>query len=481
MKGKLVAVLVTWGWAIVVSSCTQPASPASALEAEATSGPVRSVQAVAVGVADLPLELSFTGQVQARSLVPISGELPGRVSEVLVKEGDLVQAGELVAVLDSEQIRLQVEQAEKGLQTARKQVEQLQVVADIENQSVEQGIKQALAGLKQVRAQAALVRKGARPEQKRQVEAVVEATQSHMEGMRREHERMGKLYDEKAIPKQKVDQIRDAYEVSEAQYRQAVEQLKLVRSGARAEEIEAIDAAVEQMEAAVDLARIGLRRVDATRLQIEAAQLGIEQGELGLAQAKLALEKSRILAPVAGRIEQVMVEVGQVVGPGIPVALLNVPDDLEVVTYLNDDDVVLVPNRAGAEVVVEALKEAGPIPVSVTDIATIPDTRTGGYAVRMAPGAKETSRLRAGMFVRGTLRCGVHSATAVIPVKAVLRAAGVRYVMVVDGDTARRREIRPGITRDEVVEVLEGLKAGELVLTQGHLGLDDGALIVLND
>jgi multidrug efflux pump subunit AcrA (membrane-fusion protein) len=49
--------------------------------------------------------------------------------------------------------------------------------------------------------------------------------------------------------------------------------------------------------------------------------------------------------------------------------------------------------------------------------------------------------------------------------------------MVAVGDTASRRIVTTGITTEAGVEITSGLKPGDLVITQGHVGLEDGAPI----
>ena len=379
--------------------------------------------------------------------------------------------------LDDEQVRLQVTQAEKSLAMAERQVQQLKVASGIESKTLEQSVKQAEAGLRQMQANAALVRKGARPEQKRQVKAAVEAAVAHMEGLRREQARMQKLYQEQAIPKQQVEQVEDAFDVSEAQYRQAAEQLKLIRKGARSEEIESVEAAVEQMAAAVDVARISLGRVEGTRLQIEVAELGVDQARLVVEQARLALAKMEIHSPASGRVEQLLVEQGQVIGPGIPLVILNLTTDLEIVAFVNDDDVVMIRKDMPATLRLDALGEDGLFSGRVTDVATIPDSRAGGYAVRISVAGEELSQIKAGMYVRGILHCGVHVAAVAVSKKAVLRGSGFRYVLVFDDGQVNTRKITPGIRTGNLVEVVKGLTPGEKVVVDGHLGLLDGSSV----
>jgi membrane fusion protein (multidrug efflux system) len=64
-----------------------------------------------------------------------------------------------------------------------------------------------------------------------------------------------------------------------------------------------------------------------------------------------------------------------------------------------------------------------------------------------------------------------------IPVEAVLRQGTEAAVMVANGSRAERRVVTLGIEDVQRVEVTSGLRAGELVITRGQLGLADGAAI----
>jgi RND family efflux transporter MFP subunit len=61
--------------------------------------------------------------------------------------------------------------------------------------------------------------------------------------------------------------------------------------------------------------------------------------------------------------------------------------------------------------------------------------------------------------------------------EVIVRDGNESVVMVAVGDRAERRVVRTGVAVERRVEVVSGLRAGELVITQGHVGLPDGALI----
>jgi multidrug efflux pump subunit AcrA (membrane-fusion protein) len=64
-----------------------------------------------------------------------------------------------------------------------------------------------------------------------------------------------------------------------------------------------------------------------------------------------------------------------------------------------------------------------------------------------------------------------------IPAEALIQQGGQAAVMVAAGDRAERRAVTTGIADEQRVEITSGLRAGELVITRGLIGLTDGAAI----
>ena len=84
-------------------------------------------------------------------------------------------------------------------------------------------------------------------------------------------------------------------------------------------------------------------------------------------------------------------------------------------------------------------------------------------------------RLKPGMFARVRLVVAEHEDVAVIPDYALVQAEGqAPHVFVVNDRRARQRSVALGLTEGSVVEVVEGLQPGDLVVTRGqHLLKDD--------
>ena len=89
----------------------------------AAAGAVETAQARVVESQqlELPVNVSATGAVHARETAQISAQVPGRIQQILVREGDTVRAGQTVAVLDDAAQRAAVNQAQAGVRAAQSQ------------------------------------------------------------------------------------------------------------------------------------------------------------------------------------------------------------------------------------------------------------------------------------------------------------------------------------------------------------------------
>jgi len=78
-----------------------------------------SVVACQPFIADIVLSTTLTGTIKAGKEAAINSKIPGKISNILVKEGDFVKKGQIVVRLDSTDIEIGLKQAEAGLATAK--------------------------------------------------------------------------------------------------------------------------------------------------------------------------------------------------------------------------------------------------------------------------------------------------------------------------------------------------------------------------
>lgn len=160
------------------------------------------------------------------TIVVVSAKVSGRIDKVLVKEGDQVEAGQVIAVLEKRDFEAQVEQAGANLAMARAKL--AEVVA------------------------------GNRPQEIAQANAGVNQAAANLDNARKNYARSEMLYHQGAISVQQLDAAKTAADVAQAQYNAAAEQASLTAEGSRPEDIQIAKAQVQQAEAVLKTAEIQL-------------------------------------------------------------------------------------------------------------------------------------------------------------------------------------------------------------------------------
>lgn len=209
-----------------------------------------------------PAEI-IEGQAEATS-VRISGKLPGRVTEIFVKEGDMVSKGDTLIHIHSSLAEAKLLQATE-----------MKKAAAAQNKKINAGTRtQIIQGARDLVAQAAAAREIAQ----------------------KTYDRMQNLYKEGVMSAQKRDEAKAAYDAAVAGEKAAQSQLNLAIEGAQKED-----------------------KVSAQ------AMVGVAQG--GVDEVDALLEDQYLVAPCDGQIDQIYPEVGELVSLGTPLMnLLNISD-----------------------------------------------------------------------------------------------------------------------------------------------------------
>lgn len=205
-----------------------------------------------------------SGTIEATE-VDVSAKVSGRILKLLVDEGDTVQAGQVIALLDGKEIEAQVAQAQGAYEAAQ--------------------------------ARLAELLRGAREEEIRQAQANLAQAQAAAEGARRSLETVQEMFAKATELRAQLVNAQTAYEAAENAYKQAKAKLELVEAGTRSEQIEQARAAVEQAKAQALNARQDAERAESlyatgaiSKQQLDAAiaRRDSAQAALASAEAKLA-------------------------------------------------------------------------------------------------------------------------------------------------------------------------------------------------
>lgn len=221
------------------------------------------------------------------------------------------------------------------------------------------------------------------------------------------------------------------------------------------------------------------RFIPVTQLDDAKAQLDVLREQLAGARAQLQatehnLSKARIVAPVAGRIDQRMVSVGDYVTLGKPLFLISSQQTLRVHLPFPEDMASSL--RPGG--VVRLSSAAAPGRTIESRIKEVrPDVDARSHAVEAIVELANPGGWRPGASVNGVLVVAEHGQAVTVPEQSVVMRPAGEVVYVIKEGKAEQRVVKTGYRSNGNVEILEGLAAGTVVALDGAAFLTDKAKV----
>lgn len=194
----------------------------------------------------------------------------------------------------------------------------------------------------------------------------------------------------------------------------------------------------------------------------------------------LKFEPAEVTSPIDGIVGRIYLDKGSGVSPpepspsmGTPIAMIVSMNTVKVKINIIERDLPKVKKGQKAEVRVDAYPEEVFVG-RLTGLSPVVDLLSRAAPAEISIGNLD-HRLKPGYFARVRLLVAEHKDVLVIPEDCILKSGTENYVFVVNGEIARRREVKLGLSEGDRVEVLEGLKEGETIVTVGQQMLKDGA------
>jgi len=386
------------------------------------------------------------------SLAFLSG---GRVAEVLVEVGDVVQAGDVLARLDDADAReavadagLQVSQAEINLASAQIEAEAGLAQANLDAAQVAYEEAVALAAIPGTQLTSARV--NLEQAQDRLADAQEDYDNAWDQARDWELNVRGRKEALEAEREATGDALRTAQynlEVAQAEYSLAV-------AGISEESVQ--NAWAQMLNAQVAL--------ESESLQLEQLELSLAQARLSLESAQRTLEDTVLVAPLGGTITELNIQVGEMASAGQPVVVLSDLAVLEVEVNLDETDVAQVTIGQEALVSVDAFPDAELIG-EVTYIAPVAQIQSGVVLYPVTVQLSPTDLpVRAGMTADVEIVTASQEGALIVPLRAVHTEGERAYVNRLAGDQVERVEVTLGLMTDTEVEITGGLAEGDVVI-----------------
>jgi len=222
--------------------------------------------------------------------------------------------------------------------------------------------------------------------------------------------------------------------------------------------------------------------VEADKAAIETAKAAVDADQAALDNAQVQLSYTKIYSPVDGRLGNLNVKEGNVVkATDVELITINRLQPIYVTFAIPEDRLAEVRKQMaeGHKLTVRANPnkdgDEGWETGELTFIDNSVDPTTG--AIKLKGTFQNADRaLWPGKFVRVSLRLGTLQNALIVPIQAVQTGQDGDYVFVVKPDmTVESRPVVSGVRVDTDQVIEKGLKAGDIVVTEGHVRLVTGS------
>lgn len=303
---------------------------------------------------------SSNGRLQLQN-IDVASLRAGRVSQVLVHEGDLVEKGTPLVTLSSEELDTQLQGAEAAksqAEAAKLQAEGRKSQAQAAKARAEGAVTRAMGTEKRAEGGYARTQGGVN-----QADAVIAAKKAQLQIALDNLNNTKALRKDNLVSIAELQQREQAYQAAKAEVLAA--QAAKAQAAAGGTEAQAgiaeAQSGIAEAKAAVAEAQAGINQAQAG---IEQAQAGINQAQSQINRVKSIQSDMYVRAPQAGRVEYRIVEVGNVIAPGSKVVTLVDPNDVYLEIFLPTDSSNQVQIGSPARIVLDGIKAVLPAKVS---------------------------------------------------------------------------------------------------------------------
>ncbi len=272
-----------------------------------------------------PQTLVLTGTVDGNEVV-VGSKITGRIVSLAVDDGQWVKAGDLIAVLDQDELRADQGAASHAIAQARANARQSVAQTELLEKTLPTKVQQAQAQVGQAEAQSSQAEdQVAQAEaQLRQAEAQVAQTHSAVVKAADNFNRIKPLVERDINPPQDLVSARADVDSSRANEQAAQAGVAAARRAVASAgaNVQAVQRSVAAARAALADAEQEQRQVAVQQRQTDAMRAAEEQAKANADAADARFGQTRIYAPAAGIVTLRAARQGEVVNPGSPIVTL---------------------------------------------------------------------------------------------------------------------------------------------------------------
>jgi HlyD family secretion protein len=414
--------------------------------------PAEEIEIVTVERGSLVTSISCSGSVLPRAEVNLGFGIGGRVVEVNVEAGSRVEAGDVLARLETADLEFEVQSAAAALQSAQAQLDQTKAGARPEE------IAAAEAHYRSALAQYRKVRSGPSSEELTIAEADLRKAEAALKQAQTAYDAISWRPDAGLLPQAL------GLEQATLSYQQALANYEMVEKGAANEDEEVAWHNAENAKAQLDMLQAG-----AAVEQIAVAEIAVERAQIALDAARYQLTKATLVAPRSGVVERIDTEVGELAAPQVPVITLIDDTDYRIEADIDEIDIGWVELGQRVFVTLDAFP-GRTVEGEIIKIASTATVDTGGVVSYQATVAINPTALavRGGMTANTQIVRDSAEDVLLIPNRAIWidTDTGKPFVEKLVGEEVVVTPIEQGLTNEEMSEIINGLQDGEQLVVR---------------
>ncbi|BCJ87813.1 efflux RND transporter periplasmic adaptor subunit [Effusibacillus dendaii] len=355
--------------------------------------------------------VTLTGQVASNVQTKVVSKQSGKIAKVFVNIGDKVTAGQTLAQLDTSDLEVQLNQQQAAVQVAQAQYEKAKTDAVNSSSQASSALTQAQVSLNDAQTN---------------------------------YERTKNLYDSGAVSKQQLDTAELNLETAKAK----------------------LDAAQQQYQAS----QVNGDPLQQGSVKVAAAQL--EQARANLAVVQNQYNEATITSPVTGTVVSKDADMGTFVGTQTSVVTVAQVDPVKV--NLNIPETIIANVTPGLPVTISVQSLGNEtIKATLSRVSSVVDQNVKAYPAEVVIPNPE-GKLKSGMVAQVTIE-GMQTHQGIqIPSGSLVQTADGAKVFVVQNNVAHQVLLKLGVIGSTKVEVLDGLKPGDVLVVGGQELLGEG-------
>ncbi len=378
------------------------------------------VFATKVTAATINRKIETSGDILPLLGVNIHPEAGGRITEIFVDVGSNVKKGQELAQIYNDVQKAQLEQAQAAVTVSKAAIEMHKVMVE----SSQSSLVASKAG--------------------------VEASEAQLKNLAATRERLEKLFAEGAISRQQLDDV-----------------------------IAQHDSAAARLTASQSDVKRAHDAILSAKMTLEMRRAELIQAGANLNSVQVLLDNTRVRAPFDGVITARHADPGAMAGPAAPLFRIEQINPAKVLGSIIEKDLFQIEaGKTPALIHVDSIHEEYKGIVSRIYPSIDSTSRTGRIEILLQ---NPDHKLRSGMFARISLLINTSVDVPVVGRDSLLKYENNYFAYLVQDGRAVKKQVKVGIIDEDRIEITEGLKPGDLIISKGLEFIREGSAVKVSE